>query len=283
MELAKVNRPATNERKKSFPSVQYDGREIYLCGFMHGGGVYRPGKVPIAATRHLFATDSPFVLIEGKKTQRKAARILKHEQLSEGEDIERAFSNVLKRPSTKRELKRLFGFNYLVPLKAMDAAVVLTSPFLYLRKDSNRFRNDIYEALPPRALQELAMYMLHYARIAFADPKVPRHKKLDFFIEHFRSFLMADAIKQRHSVIPKEIPFALFMGGNHAPQVHAFLENPALSAIFERKLPPALMKIVNAVRRINGQAIRAYSAESQQPHSGLRMSKRAAVVLGERK
>ncbi len=280
MELAKADHAVAHNGKMNFPSVQYNGRKVYLCGFMHGGGVYRPGKVPIAATRHLFATDSPFVLIEGKKTQRKAARMLKHEQLSEGEDIEHTLSKVLESPSTRRELKRLFGFNYLMHEKAMDAAVALVSPFLYLRKDSNRFRNEIYQALPPRALQELAMYMLHYARIAFVDPKVPQHKKLDFFVEHFRSFLMADAIKQRHSVIPKEIPFALFMGSNHAPQVHAFLENPALFKIFERKLPRPLLKIVNAVRCINRRTMKAYSAESSV-HSGLRMSKRVAAVLGE--
>ncbi len=269
------------EEKPEFHSIQFDGRKVYLCGFQHGVGVLTPGKGPIEATRRLFARETPYVMIEGINTQRKAKRHLKCAEFLNGEDVEKHFYTVLKTPDVRRSLQNLLGVSPTKFLNVLRVMTTIVSPFFYLNTRAKGNRNYVYRGLAPLTLHEVSNRIQSEATTAF-DSSAHVLDRMDYFVGTFRSFLMADAVLQRHAALPREIPFAFFKGNGHSPEVEAFLTNPELFKTFKKNLPPVLNKIVDRVRQLNDKTIKAYLAEDA-PHSGIRMSQHAAAVLREEK
>lgn len=226
-----------------FGHVELDGRKIYLCGFLHGHGLVGPGKIPREATRHLLATEQPYVMVEGLYGKR-VARALKHRKVLQGEFIEKELASHLRNPDVGVSIKKLFGFNPHKQLRGVIFKERLLSPIdlIRFRQELKKYRDEIFEGV----LYDDLRYFSQQAAIAlgkFNSSSSNFKEKLDFFAGHFRSFLMADAILHRHATLSSRASIALFCGIEHAGQVAAFLQDRHLFNAYAEWLPAPLTEI----------------------------------------
>ncbi len=237
----------SHPEKKDFAFVTLEGRRIYLCGFQHGIGMIKPGAAPIAATARLFSREAPFVLIEGAKSAKKLAKILRHKKLAEGQPIETVFRKALRDKKTQHQLRELIGLDAVGKLKREVLLFKLASPLFVFNGRVRRNMEQVYSGLSQDALQG------HGAKIRYDAGRIlsreaTEDEKFDIFVRTFRSFLMAQAIIEKHEALPKGVPIALFTSSYHSPQVAAFLHNPQLVQEYADSLPPVLKHLAEISR-----------------------------------
>lgn len=226
-----------------FGHVELDGRKIFLAGFTHGNIVVRPGKVPIGAARHLLSAEDPHVLFEGV-SNKAAARVLKNKKLLDAEPIEAELAAVLRDRQIRASLKATFGFNPHNYLRLLRFISGVASPILLFSKQVKRNRDEIFRGISPGGVAETSSEIrMGMGRAFNAGSAALKLEKFWHLAGDFRSFLMADAILQRHASLPLGRSIALFSGRLHSPQVAAFLLDKRLFNDYKIALPAPLAEI----------------------------------------
>ncbi len=249
--------PVVESERQRFGHFFLDGRRVYLCGFTHGTSLLKPGRKTISATANLFEEETPRVFVEGDA--RWFARRLKHEKISKGLSIDSYLHRAGAVPEIKRKLDEFFGFdtikkwNRLWLVSTIAGTVGVAVPYMRRMRDvfyTQQGATCNNESFPsPDELKHVAIEMYHHigslADFENAKHRLPRRDYLrwrqeahdDDFILTFRSFLMADLIRREHEQMNTRVPFAVFTGLAHSPEIGAFLIDNRLSRLYANKLP----------------------------------------------